>query len=179
LRSSQNRIITDIRERQIHIKEVSKMRRKELFVRLIPAIFFAVLLVCPVGFMPTGAVAGQNSVSAPDFITAEQLKQKLASDQAVTVIDVRDTKSYINSPKIKGSIYFKLRKLSYRMTMPPLKDLPRDREVVTYCSCPHDEASIHAAKIFLDAGFKHVRVLHGGWQMWLKVSGPTEPGPRG
>src|SRR5262249_37937839 len=145
---------------------------------LILAIFCAGLLVCLVGFMPAATAAGQNSSAAPEFITAEQLKQKLATAQAITVIDVRDTKTYISGPRIKGSIYFKLRRLSYRLTMPPLRDLPRDREVVTYCACPHDEASIHAARIFLDAGFKHVRVLHGGWQMWLKVDGPTEPRPR-
>jgi rhodanese-related sulfurtransferase len=161
----------------IRIKEVSKMRRNKLFISLISALFCAVLLVCLVGFVPILTVAGQNSSAAPEFITAEQLKQKLASNQAITVIDVRETRTYISSPRIKGSIYFKLRKLPSRLTMPPLKDLPRDREVVTYCSCPHDEASIHAAKIFLDAGFKHVRVLHGGWQMWLKVDGPTEPRP--
>lgn len=153
------------------------MQRQNVFVSLIP-IVCAVLLVCLFGLMPILTVAGQNSAAPPEFITAEQLKQKLASDQAITVIDVRDAKTYIGSPRIKGSLYFKLRRLPYRLTMPPLRDLPRDREVVTYCSCPHDEASIHAAKVFLDAGFKHVRVLHGGWQMWLKVDGPTEPRPR-
>ena len=149
------------------------MRRKELFVGLIPAVCAAV--VCIVIFMRIVTVAGQNNTAAPEFITAEQLKQKLASDQTITVIDVRDTKTYASSPRIKGSIYFKLRRLPYRLTMSPLKDLPRDREVVTYCACPHDEASIQAARIFLEAGFKNVRVLHGGWQMWLKVDGPTEP----
>jgi rhodanese-related sulfurtransferase len=159
------------------IKEVSKMQKKSV-VGLILAIFCAALLVCLVGFMPAATVAGQNGSAATEFITAEQLKQKLATDQAITVIDVRDTKTYISGPRIRGSLYFKLRRLSFRLTMPPLRDLPRDREVVTYCSCPHDEASIQAAKIFLDAGFKHVRVLQGGWQMWLKVDGPTEPRPR-
>ena len=154
------------------------MRRKKLFICLVLAFFCAPLLACLVGFMPIVTVAGQDSAAAPEFITAEQLKQKLARDQTITVIDVRDTKTYTSSPKIKGSIYFKLRRLPYRLTMSPLKDLPRDREVVTYCACPHDEASIRAAEIFLEAGFKNVRVLHGGWQMWLKVDGPTEPRPK-
>jgi rhodanese-related sulfurtransferase len=154
------------------------MRPKKVFADLLPAICCAALLVCAVAFMSIESAAGQNSAATPEFITAEQLKQKLATDEAITVIDVRDTKSYTSSPKIKGSMYFKLRRLPYRLTMPPLRDLPRDREVVTYCSCPHDEASIQAARIFLEAGFKHVRVLHGGWQMWLKVDGPIEPRPR-
>ena len=153
------------------------MRCKKLFVGLIPAIFCAALLVSLVRFTPIVTAAGQNHAAAPEFITVEQLKQKLASDQPITVIDVRDTKTYISSPRIKGALYFKLRRLPYRLTMPPLKDLPRDREVVTYCACPHDEASIQAARIFLEAGFKRVRVLQGGWQMWLRINGQTEPRP--
>ena len=85
----------------------------------------------------------QKAAPTPEFISAEQLKSQLAREQ-VTVIDVRDTPTYTNSAKIKGSIYIKLRRLSYRLTMPPLKNLPRDRPVVTYCACPHDEASIRA-----------------------------------
>lgn len=116
--------------------------------------------------------------SALNFMSAEQLKAKLARNEPVTIIDVRDTQTYLNNNKIKGSMYVKLRRLSYRLSMPPLKDAPRDRDVVTYCACPHDEASIRAAQILMDAGFKRVHVLQGGWQMWLKANGQTEPRPR-
>ncbi len=126
---------------------------------------------------PVGMVRAQKE-SAPDFISADQLKAKLARNEPVTIIDVRDTQSYLNSNKIKGSIYVKLRRLSYRLTMPPLKNAPRDREAVTYCACSHDEASIRAAQILLASGFKRVYVLQGGWQMWLKANGQTEPRPR-
>lgn len=123
-------------------------------------------------------VLSQKAAAAADFISPEQLKAKLARNEPVTIIDVRDTDSYLNSNKIKGSIHVKLRRLSYRLAMPPLKDAPREREIVTYCACPRDEASIRAAQILLDAGFKRVRILQGGWQMWLKADGQTEPRPR-
>jgi len=128
--------------------------------------------------MARATQAAQNSPSTPPFISAEQLKAKLARNEAVTIIDVRNTESYINNNRIKSSIYVKERRLSYRLSMPPLKDIPRDREVVTYCACPHDEASIRAAQKIMDAGFKRVYVLQGGWLMWLKVNGQTEPRPR-
>ncbi len=120
----------------------------------------------------------QKAAVAADFMSAEQLKAKLARNEPVIIIDVRDTDSYLNSNKIRGSIHVKLRRLSYRVAMPPLKDAPRDQEVVTYCACPRDEASIRAAQILADAGFRRVRVLQGGWQMWLKANGQTEPRPR-
>ena len=126
---------------------------------------------------PASMVLTQKD-SAPAFVSADQLRAKLARNEPVTIIDVRDSQSYLNNNKIKGSIYVKLRRLSYRLSMPPLKNAPRDREIVTYCACPHDEASIRAAQIILAAGFKRVYVLQGGWQMWLKVNGQTESRPR-
>jgi rhodanese-related sulfurtransferase len=76
---------------------------------------------------------------------------------------------------MKGAIHFKLRRLKSRLTFPPLKDLPKDREIVTYCACPNDESSIAAAQILLASGFKRVSVLKGGWQGWLRANGPVEP----
>ena len=127
----------------------------------------------------TAAVpVAQKAIAAADFMSAEQLKTKLARNEPLTIIDVRDTDSYLNNNKIKGSIHVKLRRLSYRLTMAPLRNAPRDREIVTYCACPSDEASIRAAQILTDAGFTRVRVLQGGWQMWLRAKGQTEPRPR-
>ena len=113
---------------------------------------------------------------AVDMISADELKAKLAGNQQVTIIDVRSSEAYSSANQtIKGAIHFKTRKLKYRLAYPPLKDLPKDREIVTYCSCPKDEASIAAAQILQAGGFKRVRVLQGGWQEWLKVNGPVEP----
>ena len=126
---------------------------------------------------PPQILPDQKNVAAPEFISAEQLKAKLARDEPITIIDVRSSENLENK-RIKGSIYVKLRRLAYRLSMPPLKDLPRDREVVTYCACPHDEASIRAAQIISDAGFKRVRVLQGGWQVWMKANGPVASRPR-
>ena len=126
----------------------------------------------------TVILVAQKAAAAAAFMSAEQLKAKLARNEPVTIIDVRDTDSYLNNNKIKGSIHVKLRRLSYRLTMAPLRNAPRDREIVTYCACPRDEASIRAAQILTDAGFTRVRVLQGGWQMWLRANGQTEPRPR-
>ncbi len=96
------------------------------------------------------------------------------------MLDVRSTSSYSNSDgKIKGAIHLKLRRLKFRLSFPPLKDLARDSYVVTYCSCPNDEASLRAAQILVDAGFTRVRVLKGGWNEWLKNTGPVEARSRG
>jgi rhodanese-related sulfurtransferase len=110
------------------------------------------------------------------MISADELKAKVTSNHPVTIIDVRSSEGYASSTTtIKGAIHFKVRKLRSRLTFPPLKDLPKDREIITYCSCPKDESSIAAAQILQAAGFKRVRVLQGGWQEWLRANGPVEP----
>lgn len=113
---------------------------------------------------------------AVQMISAEELKTKITANQPLTIIDVRSSEGYANSNNtLKGAIHFKLRKLKSRLAFPPLKDLPKDREIITYCACPNDESSIAAAQILQASGFKNVRVLQGGWQAWLKANGPVEP----
>ena len=109
-------------------------------------------------------------------ITAEELKAKVVANAPVTIIDVRSAEGFAaSSTTIKGAIHFKLRKLKSRVAFAPLKDLPRDREIVTYCACPKDQSSISAAQILQSSGFTRVRVLQGGWHEWLKAGGPVDP----
>jgi rhodanese-related sulfurtransferase len=122
----------------------------------------------------------QQKAAAIETITAEELKAKLAGNQPVTIIDVRSSEGYASSSTtIKGALHFKLRRLKSRIAYPPLKDLPRDREIVTYCACPKDQSSISAAQVLQASGFKRVKVLQGGWHEWLRASGPVEPKAKG
>jgi rhodanese-related sulfurtransferase len=120
-----------------------------------------------------------RSYAANQLITAEELKAKLSKKDPVTIIDVRSANGLDGGNKIKGAFYVKLRRLKYRLDFPPLKDVPRDSDVVTYCACPNDEASVRAAQILRESGFKRVQVLKGGWVVWKKANGQIEPMARG
>ena len=110
------------------------------------------------------------------MITADELKTKLNNNEEVAIIDVRGSEGFAASKTtIKGSWHFKVRRLKSRFKFAPLNKVPRDREVVTYCSCPKDEAAITAAQIFQEAGFTRVKVLQGGWTEWVKNNGPVQP----
>jgi len=148
------------------------------FARTVAFILFSLLILV---FFEFESAAGPPATQTPEpqLMSVEDLKGKIGRGK-VTVIDVRDAKSYnASNDRIKGSIYVKVRRLAYRLTFAPLKDVPRDSDVVTYCACPHDEASFHAARILLDNGFKRVYVLQGGWDKWRKANGPMEPRSRG
>lgn len=131
-------------------------------------VWFVVLLTL------VAAVQAQQPV-AVNMITAEELKAKLANNEQVTVIDVRGSEGFANSSTtLKGSLHYKLRRLKNRLNHAPLRDLPRNREIVTYCACPKDQSSISAAQILQAAGFTRVKVLQGGWHEWLRVNGPVQ-----
>lgn len=120
--------------------------------------------------------AQAQTAPSVNMITAEELKAKLAGNQPVTIIDVRSSEGYAASnTTVKGSFHFKVRKLKSRLGFAPFKNLPKDREIITYCACPKDESSIAAAQILQASGFTRVKVLQGGWREWLKANGPTEP----
>jgi len=133
------------------------------------------LLIC----LAASVAQGQTTATF-ETITAEELKTKIANNQPVTILDVRSSEGYANSSTtIKGSLHVRLRKLKTRLAFVPLKDLPKDREIVTYCACPKDQSSIAAAQILQASGFTRVRVLQGGWNEWLKANGPVDQKPRG
>ena len=147
-------------------------------------IFIFAICVCQTGAASIRSAALVESLIGPQeppiaFISAEDLKAKIGRNESLTIIDVRSTSGYSHSDSIiKGSLFVKLRRLNSRLSFPPLKSIPRDSEVITYCACPNDEASVHAAQILAAAGFNRVRVLKGGWHMWQKVNGHVTSKPK-
>jgi rhodanese-related sulfurtransferase len=145
--------------------------------------FLGSLLMAGVGTAGPAAFGRESVRQSPSeiqFITADELKGKLAKNEPVVIIDVRATSGLLDSDnKIKGAIHVKLRRLKSRLSFPPLKDVPRNREVVTYCACPNDESAMRAAQVLSETGFSRVRVLKGGWVTWKKINGQVEPMARG
>ena len=148
-------------------------------IRLFTWVTLLVLISIASGIASARTFELQEIKAPTSFISAEELKGKLARNEEIAIIDVRSTGRLDGENKIKGAVYVKLRRLRYRLGFPPLKHIPRDREVVTYCACPNDEASIKAANILRESGFKRVHVLKGGWLVWKKANGQTEPMARG
>ena len=136
-------------------------------------------IVVVLSVLAFGVVAGQAQQPAINLITAEELKTKLTNNEPVVIVDVRSAEGFANSATtVKGSVHYKLRRLKYRLQYPPFRDLPRNAEIVTYCACPKDEASIAAAEVLQSSGFSRVRVLQGGWTEWQRVNGPVQPRAR-
>ena len=50
-----------------------------------------------------------------------------------------------------------------------VKDLPRDRDIILYCTCPNESSAANAAKLLMNHGFTRVRPLHGGLDAWIEA----------
>src|SRR5262245_56846253 len=71
---------------------------------------------------PAQARPDQTKPPEIERITVEELKAKLAKDEAVTIVDLRAGGDFVNSTdKIKGAIHMKARRLRYRLSFAPFK----------------------------------------------------------
>jgi rhodanese-related sulfurtransferase len=99
-------------------------------------------------------------------ITKEDLKQRLESGSAPSLVDARLKYPYEHSTvRLPGAVRF-----TGEGQLPPL---PRDREVVVYDSDPNELASSHVAAELIRQGFR-AAALKGGIAEWLAANLPTE-----
>lgn len=96
-------------------------------------------------------------------ISVVDLYALVQSGAAPVIVDVRSTTARELEPRwIPGALHVPLPDVA-RL----LKELPRDREVILYCTCPSEASAARVAKILMNHGFKHVRPLHGGLDAWV------------
>ena len=55
-----------------------------------------------------------------------------------------------------------------------LQELPRDREIIVYCTCPSEASAARVAKMLINHGFKEVRPLFGGLDAWIAAGYAVE-----
>jgi rhodanese-related sulfurtransferase len=103
-------------------------------------------------------------------ITAPELKQKLDKNEPVTIIDLRHSLDFLPDPyTIPGAIRIPLEELETRQG-----EIPRDREVVLYCTCPNEATSAITAVKLQQVGISPVRPLQGGFHAWRQFGFPVE-----
>ena len=104
-------------------------------------------------------------------ISVEQLHSLLASDQAVSIFDVRQPLDLLAYPDI----------IPGAQRVPPQDVLskpsliPRDKDVVVYCTCPSDKTSRLVLRSALALGFSRIKFLRGGLAAWKAMGYLVEP----
>jgi membrane protein DedA with SNARE-associated domain/rhodanese-related sulfurtransferase len=103
-------------------------------------------------------------------ISVAELYELIQSGAAPLIIDVRSPTARTLEPRwIPGALHISLPDVGVH-----LKDLPRDRDIILYCSCPSEASAARVAKILMNHGFKQVRPLHGGLDAWVAAGHAIE-----
>jgi membrane protein DedA with SNARE-associated domain/rhodanese-related sulfurtransferase len=96
-------------------------------------------------------------------ISVPELHALMQKGAKPVVIDVRSTTARALEPRwIPGALNVSLADVGLH-----LKDLPKDRDIILYCTCPSEASAARVAKILMNHGFKQVRPLLGGLDAWL------------
>ena len=104
-----------------------------------------------------GSVKAVESKASPDTkpqITAKDLKERLDKGEKIIIIDARHD---VGGQILKGAIHVPMDKLEEWA-----KDADKDAVIVTYCTCPHDEAADAEVQKLQKMGFKKAYALSGG-----------------
>ena len=103
-------------------------------------------------------------------ITADELRGKLDAGERPVILDLRSRAELELDPTvITGAIHLAVEDIARRH-----HDLPRDRDIVIYCSCPNEATSARVALQLHRRGFTRVRPLLGGVDAWRKNHYPME-----
>ncbi|HET7764664.1 MAG TPA: DedA family protein/thiosulfate sulfurtransferase GlpE [Burkholderiales bacterium] len=96
-------------------------------------------------------------------IGVEELRALIEQGKRPVVVDVRSQSSReLDRRFIPGALTMTLDDVEQR-----LEELPADREVVFYCTCPNEASAAQVAKKLIGLGYTKVRPLHGGLDAWI------------
>jgi membrane protein DedA with SNARE-associated domain/rhodanese-related sulfurtransferase len=103
-------------------------------------------------------------------ITVAELRELLDSGATPLIVDVRSPgATTLEFRRIPGALHVPLDQVGMHV-----QDLPRDRDLVLYCTCPNEASAAQAAKLLKNHGFTRVRPLFGGLDAWVAAGYEVE-----
>jgi membrane protein DedA with SNARE-associated domain/rhodanese-related sulfurtransferase len=98
-------------------------------------------------------------------ISVAELYALMEAGERPTVVDVRSPTARTLEPRwIPGAIHVPVDDVGRHIA-----DLPRDRKIIVYCTCPSEASAARVAKALINHGFKEVRPLYGGLDAWIEA----------
>jgi len=129
--------------------------------RWVLAIGLAVSLMWAASGSAQVAVEAEQEDEFPQFISADELRRliKEGSDD-VLILDNAPTLAW-EEAHIPGAVSY-----PWVHQITETVKFPRNKTLVLYCPCAHDEDSIDMAKKLVQLGYFKIKVLEGGWFKW-------------
>ena len=103
-------------------------------------------------------------------ITAEELRALLDSQRDVLVLDVRQPLDLLADLEIiPGATRIPPKEVLEKPSL-----IPKDKDVVVYCTCPSDKTSREVLHRALSLKFSRIKFLSGGFAAWKTKGYPVE-----
>jgi membrane protein DedA with SNARE-associated domain/rhodanese-related sulfurtransferase len=103
----------------------------------------------------------------------EDLKRQLDAGEPVYIVDLRHPLELLPDPfTLPGALHLSPDALAARHL-----EIPRDRDVVLYCTCPSEATAAKTAMTLHKLGIVRVRPLRGGYDEWKRLGYPLEAVP--
>jgi membrane protein DedA with SNARE-associated domain/rhodanese-related sulfurtransferase len=101
----------------------------------------------------------------------EELRKRLDAGENVYIVDLRHPLELLYDPfTLPGA---------HRISPDALTsghfEIPRDRDIVLYCTCPSEATAAKSAMTLHEMGIDRVRPLRGGFDEWKRLGFPLEP----
>jgi membrane protein DedA with SNARE-associated domain/rhodanese-related sulfurtransferase len=106
-------------------------------------------------------------------ISVDELHGQMSGETNPVIVDVRSvTALSLAQQRIPGALHVPLQEVTQY-----LGSLPRDRDVILYCTCPNEASAAQAARLLMSQGFKRARPLRGGLDAWIAAGYAVEEVP--
>jgi membrane protein DedA with SNARE-associated domain/rhodanese-related sulfurtransferase len=100
----------------------------------------------------------------------EELKRMIDSGNPVFIVDLRHPLDYLPDPRVlPGALRLTPDKLIENQD-----EIPRDRDIILYCTCPSEATAAKMAMNLRKLGIYRVRPLRGGFDGWKDKGYPLE-----
>jgi membrane protein DedA with SNARE-associated domain/rhodanese-related sulfurtransferase len=103
-------------------------------------------------------------------ITPDELKEKIDANEEVIVIDLRHSLEFEAEPEtIPGAVHMDAAEMEEALEV-----IPRDRDIVLFCSCPNEATAAEMASRLQRLGITRIRPLAGGLDGWRNRGFPLQ-----
>lgn len=135
----------------------------------------ALLLLGVVGFLVLRVIRRRLVLKAlaASRMEPEELMRQLEAGETIYIVDLRHPLELLPDPyTLPGAVHISPEALTARH-----HEIPRDRDVVLYCTCPSEATSAKTALALHKLGIERVRPLKGGFDEWKRRGYPMDAIP--
>ena len=104
-------------------------------------------------------------------VTIDEVQARMDRGEQFTFVDARNPEAWSEAEtKLPGAVRVPTDEVEQH-----LSEIPHDRTVITYCTCPHEASAAKVAAQLAELGYKNVHPLFAGFAAWQKAGLPVEP----